>query len=1207
MHRMERFVKHLAERQWLEQIELTDWTIEEARYITAGRYETLSPRRQSNMTLQGKHGITYLLEAKVSLPASWAEHPAGLLFSAGGGEGLLRVNGEFYHGLDRNHTFVPLRPEHAGQTLQLEIELYDPIPEPHDPLNGQPEKVIPLTGFTASLVSVNAGLRSLIYSLRLLMDSVRRLSEGELRRLHMTEALEQCMNAAYDLPEDSWQLEEPWSQLEQLLREQTGPYTSSQENNGRMIMVGQSHIDIAWLWPIRETVRKTSRTFSTMCTLLEQYPEFIYTQSQPQLFAYVKDHYPDLYAKVKAYIAEGRWELVGGMWVEPDLNIPSGESLARQLLYGQRFYREEFGVTSTIEWLPDTFGYAASLPQLLRQVGIDYFMTTKLNWNDTNIFPYDLFQWVGIDGTPVLSYLNHGVNESTSVKDIDEHWQSYRQKNIHPEQMLLYGHGDGGGGVTLDMVEYVQHAEMMIGQPQASFGTAKEFFDHTAEKADELPTWHGDLYLELHRGTYTTQARNKRYNRKAEALYREAEVWERLAAVRLKRSSLAVQPHEAESHPATGSLVSSVAAESDTDGLSNISDNLQNTVNAADYSVSPLIWNGSREAAGPVITAERFREGWTGIMLNQFHDIVPGSAITEVYNTSDVEYEEIMRIGQGALDQALDLWIDALNLSGEGTACVVFNSLGWERGEWLEIEGGKELQGMAVYDQQGQRLSSDIVPREITESSSETTGEPVLQFTAARKRLPGIVPLDSVSTSDQQLSSGPDADAIEEVLQPAETAEASYLLRVYVPSIPAFGCRAVWLRPQQEEVIEAANAVHIEVAGEYEHEDDVTGPDDIVLGAGVPPVWETPFYRIAFNERGEISSLYDLRYDRELIQSGHTGNAFGYYHDRPTLWDAWDIDPLFAGQSAGKAQLLFSRVIMRGSTGDILRFSWQIGQSEITQDMYLYADHPRIDFKTQVQWRESHKLLKVNFPVDLVAASATYEIPFGALERTMSSNTSWEQAQFEVCGHRWADISEGNYGVSLMNDCKYGYDIKNGHMRLSLLRAPKWPDVQADQGTHEFTYSLLPHGGNWREAHVVRAAMELNQPAPYRLAKAFKAAPSQTTVSTEDDSAVAPIPAGQPLLHYEADHIILETIKPAEDGDGTIMRLYESSGSRGQVKMGWIMPGDPATGSASGDQVMLTNLLEDELEPVSVIDGHITLSFRPYEIKTLKWKRGIVS
>ncbi|ANF95935.1 alpha-mannosidase [Paenibacillus bovis] len=1224
MHRMERFVKHLAERQWLEQIELTDWTIEEARYITAGRYETLSPRRQSNMTLQGKHGITYLLEAQVLLPASWAEHPAGLLFSAGGGEGLLRVNGEFYHGLDRNHTFVPFRPEHAGQTLQLEIELYDPIPEPHDPLNGQPEKVIPLTGFTASLVSVNAGLRSLIYSLRLLIDSVRRLPEGELRRLHMTEALEQCMDAAYELPEDSWQMEEPWSQLEQLLREQIGQHAPSQENNGRMIMVGQSHIDIAWLWPIRETVRKTSRTFSTMCTLLEQYPEFIYTQSQPQLFAYVKDHYPDLYAKVKAYIAEGRWELVGGMWVEPDLNIPSGESLARQLLYGQRFYREEFGVISTIEWLPDTFGYAASLPQLLRQAGIDYFMTTKLNWNDTNIFPYDLFQWVGIDGTPVLSYLNHGVNESTSVKDIDEHWQSYRQKNIHPEQMLLYGHGDGGGGVTLDMVEYVQHAEMMIGQPQAAFGTAKEFFDHTSEQADELPTWHGDLYLELHRGTYTTQARNKRYNRKAEALYREAEIWERLAAIRLNRSSLPAQTSttgENEQAVPSRSLATSVA--SDTADVSAETSSLSaNTIDAADYSVSPLIWNGSREAAGPIITAERFREGWTGIMLNQFHDIVPGSAITEVYRTSDVEYEEIMRIGQKALDQALDLWIDALNLSGKGTACVVFNSLGWERGEWIELEGGLELQGIAVYDQAGQRLPSDLVPREMAASSSENTSEPVLRFTAARKRLPGLVPL--YSTVNQPFS-GSDPGAAEEHVASAKaagTAAASYLLRVYVPSIPAFGCRVVWLRPQHEEVIEAAHAVHIEVAGEYEHEDDVTGPEDIVLGAAVPPVWETPFYRIAFNERGEISSLYDLRHDRELIQSGHTGNAFGYYHDRPTLWDAWDIDPQFARQSAGKAQLLFSRVIMRGRTGDILRFSWQIGQSEITQDLYLYADHPRIDFKTQVQWRESHKLLKVNFPVDLVAASATYEIPFGALERTMSSNTSWEQAQFEVCGHRWADISEGNYGVSLMNDCKYGYDIKNGHMRLSLLRAPKWPDAEADQGYHEFTYSLLPHSGNWREAHVVRAAMELNQPAPYRIVNRYsistewaeqpaavqenaqaevQASSSYTSNDRENEQQYT----GISLLDYEGGHIILDTIKPAEDGDGTIFRLYESSGSRGKamIHSGALTFQQPA---AEGEWI-LTNLLEDEREVLSPIDGTLSLTFRPYEIKTLKWKRGSIS
>ena len=282
------------------------------------------------------------------------------------------------------------------------------------------------------------------------------------------------MDEMYNEPK-RW--EEPaWVQgFEQSLAQSVQEQDPEEERDGFMHLVGQSHIDIAWLWPVRETVRKSSRTFSTMCTLMDEHLGFVYSQSQPQLYAFVKEHYPDLYERVKARIAEGRWELVGGMWVEPDLNIPSGESLVRQILYGQNFYQEEFGKRSSIEWLPDTFGYCASLPQILQLANVPYFMTTKLNWNDTNAFPYDLFDWVGIDGTSVLAYLNHGVNEHTRPKDVDEHWQSYKQKDLHPEQMLLYGHGDGGGGVTHEMVEFAERAQFMVGQPISTFSTAQAF------------------------------------------------------------------------------------------------------------------------------------------------------------------------------------------------------------------------------------------------------------------------------------------------------------------------------------------------------------------------------------------------------------------------------------------------------------------------------------------------------------------------------------------------------------------------------------------------------------------------------------------------------------------------------------------------------------------------------------------------------------
>ncbi|TKJ93377.1 alpha-mannosidase [Paenibacillus sp. CFBP13512] len=1171
MYRIERFIKHLSIKQWLETKELNQWTVEEARYVTPDHYEITVPRQNSDMSLRSTYGITYFLHTQEQIPASWSAHPVGLVFSAGGGEGLLKINGEFYHGLDKNHTFVPLRESYTGTDIQLDIELYDPIPEPHDPLNGQPEYVAPLSRYNASLVSINGGLRSLMYSVRVLLHSMRRLPENELRRIAIQKALEQVMNAAYNLPEESWQLEEPWQQLEQLLREQVQAFAPTAEDNGYMYMIGQSHIDIAWLWPVRETVRKSSRTFSTMCTLMEQYPEFIYSQSQPQLFAYVKDHYPELYTKVKERIAEGRWELVGGMWVEPDLNIPSGESLARQLLYGQHFYRDEFGITSTIEWLPDTFGYCASLPQLLRQAGIDYFMTTKLNWNDTNIFPYDLFHWVGIDGTPILSYLNHGVNESTTPKDIGEHWEYFRQKDVHPQQMLLYGHGDGGGGVTHEMIEYVEHADLMVGLPQAEFGTAKDFFAQTLESADDLPVWRGDLYLELHRGTYTTQAWNKRHNRKAELLYREAEIWERLTAIYFNQHSLTetsvVESSIEEASFQKSQLLSKQHAD---DGLS----------------VHASLFEQSEDG---MITKQQFKNGWLGIMLNQFHDIVPGSAIPEVYDTSEVEYAQILRIGESALNQALTPWTtmiaEQLAYSNQyhGTAYAVFNSLSWERGEWVQIEGGEELADVQVYDQAGQLLRSDLVtpstlePSSIPSTQSTHADVPKLLFTAAQPILPGhTTNTDSATTQETTKLSTENNDQLEN----------KYTLRIYVPSIPAFDYQVIWLRAEDEmNTVSAYADIHSTV----EVEDRI--------GKSVPAVWETPFYRIQFSEQGEISSLYDKEYEREVLKEHQYGNVFGFYHDRPLLWDAWDIDPHFAEQIADTAQLISSQVIMHGQTGDILHFRWQIGQSIISQKVFLYTDHRRIDFKTEVEWNESHKLLKVSFPVDLVAEQATYEIPFGALERTMNRNTSWDQAQYEVCGHRWADISEGNYGVSLLNDCKYGYDIKDCNMRLSLLRAPKWPDQGADIGHHEFTYSLLPHGDNWREAHIVRAAAELNQPASHRIIE------FQTTAEQVQQPSQLQDNLSYSIFSYDSEHVILDTMKLAEDGQGTIIRLYESSGSRGKAHIQL-----PAQAEDTTDHVMtLVNILEDHLDTLTITDHLVELHFKPYEIKTLKWNKGDLS
>ncbi|SDM25723.1 alpha-mannosidase [Paenibacillus sp. OK060] len=1028
MIRIQRFIQDLAQQQWKDTLELPEWQMQKTKYIRPGVYENEQENAavQSLNPLHSNHGTTYFLSKTVKIPANWEEDVVGLIFEAGG-EGLLRVNGMPYHGLDRNHGYVPLPKSRVGTTPLLEIELYDPIPEPHDPLNRQAVIQPPIQGIRAALVRVNSPLQSLMYSITVLAESLRALPEKDLKRTRLIRDIHQVMDKMYNEPE-RWS-EAAWVQhWEEWLAQSVQEEDPEEYRDGFMHLVGQSHIDIAWLWPVRETVRKSSRTFSTMCTLMDEYPEFVYSQSQPQLYAFVKEHYPELYERIKARIAEGRWELVGGMWVEPDLNIPSGESLVRQILYGQNFYQEEFGKRSNIEWLPDTFGYCASLPQLLKLADIPYFMTTKLNWNDTNVFPYDLFHWVGIDGTSVLAYLNHGVNEHTRPKDVDEHWQSYKQKDVHPEQMLLYGHGDGGGGVTNEMVAFAERSHFMVGQPISNFSTAGAFFEEISNNNPKLPQWHGDLYLELHRGTYTTHARNKRSNRKAEVLYREAEIWGQFAGVEAAQSK------------------------SDLD------------------------------------------EGWKLIMLNQFHDIIPGTSIPEVYVTSMEEYTKVFALGTSAMDGTLGRIEDRIATDGfDGLPYVVFNSLGWERGEVVTITGDEKLSGIAAFDHQGNRLPSDL----------EANGD-------------------------------------------------ALTLSVYVRSIPAFGYTTLWLR----------------------HEPDANLPA-LKQDESFPSVWETDFYTLEFNDVGEITRWYDKSMQREWLKPGDKANELQFFHDRPTYWDAWDIDPRFESQRAGVAELISKEVVQRGVTQDILRFHWKLNESEIHQDIILYRHQRRVDFKTKVNWAESHKLLKVAFPVDLVSAKATYEIPFGALERPTHNNTSWEQAQFEVCGHRWADISEGNSGVSLLNDCKYGYDIKDQTIRLSLLRAPKWPDEHADRGEHEFTYSLLPHQGDWREAGVVRRAMELNYPV--------------RVVASERHSGT--LPAEHSWVHFHSEHVILDTIKASEDGTGTVLRFYESSGGRETVEIQW---------ADARIQTSVVNLLEDEIMPLACHEGKFELTFKPYEIQTVK-------
>ena len=782
----------------------------------------------------------------------------------------------------------------------------------------------------------------------------------------------------------------------------------------------------------------------------------------------MQQDYPGLFAQVKARVAAGDWEATGGMWIEADTNITSGESLVRQFLYGQRYLRDELGVRGDILWLPDVFGYSAALPQLIVKSGMKYFLTTKISWSQFNRFPYDTFRWRGLDGTEVLTHF-------VTTPDIDERfatyngkvsphaikgvWDGYQQKDVNDELINLYGWGDGGGGPTREMLESGRVLADQPGLPRVVPDVAEAFFKRVDQRtADQaLPVWDGELYLEYHRGTYTSQAAIKRANRQAEILYHDVE-W--LGAM----AGLLVQ------HP---------------------------------------------------FPAAALREAWESILLNQFHDILPGSSIGPVYVDALAEHAQIQATGRSALAGAQQALLAGLAPVGESV--VVFNPLAWKRDELVELPAGTVLPGA--------QLAAD-------HTLFLARGLPALGYDS--------YPLAALSTA---------------------------------------GAEPMTVTPRQ---------------------------------------LENRFYTLVLNERGQITSLFDKAHQRQVLPLGARANVLQAFEDRPLNFEAWDIDIYYQEKMTEVDALAEAVVEETGPLRGTLRLTWRYLDSVITQRLTLYAHSPRIDFRTEVDWHAHQVLLKAAFPVAVRATRATYEIQFGSVERPTHWNTSWDWARFEVCGHKWADLSEGDYGVALLNDCKYGYDIKDNVMRLTLIKSGIDPDPQADQGRHVFTYSLLPHAGGWREGGVVREAYALNDPAfaAIRPHLSSTQAPFSALAQTRplpplleegllplageggrgDDVSPEAQPSGEgerpfvpsrfSLAGLNADHVLLETVKPAEDGDAVIFRVYEYQQRRSPAVT--LTFGRPIARAAE------CTLMEDGESPVDHDAFSLRFAIAPFEIKTFK-------
>lgn len=791
----------------------------------------------------------------------------------------------------------------------------------------------------------------------------------------------------------------------------------------RISAIGHAHMDLAWLWPIRETIRKGARTFATALRMMEHYPDYVFGASQPQLYQWIKDYYPRLYEQVKQRIAEGRWEVQGAMWVEPDSNVTGGESLVRQILYGKRFFQQEFGLDMKILWVPDIFGYSASLPQILKQSGVDYMMTQKLSWNQHNTHPHSSFFWEGIDGSRVLTHMppEDTYNSPAAPRSIIKAEANYRDKNVSEHCLLVFGIGDGGGGPGEEHLERLAREKDLQGLSPVVQEPAIRFFDKLSKEAHRLKTWRGELYLERHQGTLTTQGRNKRYNRKLEKALRELE----FAAV------------------LHGVLVGDTYPRDTIDAI------------------------------------------WKETLLYQFHDILPGSSITRVYTESLERYAVLLDQVETLTQSMYDGIAAQMNTDGLG---VVFNSLPWERTEWVCVDGAW----------------------------------------------------------------------------------------VHV-TVPPMGYRV------------------IETDDGNRHMEESVQVDARRL--------ENKYVIVTFNDDGSIGSCYDKVHEREVIQSGEAANRLLVYED---LGDAWDFPEDYTNTEAAQLKPCEMQVRREGPNG-IVEHVYRYGESELRQRIMLGPDSRRLDFETSVDWRDGGKMLRAQFPFNVHANEVSCEIQFGYLTRPTHRNTSWDHARDEICAHQWIDLSEPGYGVALLNDSKYGHRALNNVLDINLLRTPSYPDPDADRATHTFTYSIFPHPDDFVDASVYRAGYELNVPLCMSLVKGE--APG---VSSDRYTALAghsPIPVSASPQHALASaqrqhgdefalfrvhsaSVMIEAVKKAEDDDGIIVRLYETSGSNCRTTLTLGVP---------VRQIEQTNLMERPLATDVPIDGNdVQLNFAPFEIKTIK-------
>jgi alpha-mannosidase len=1025
---LEQILPHVKDSIYPSRTTLFDWKMKEGDHPEAAS-PTLNDKSWGSIRIPfqwGKYDKIYWFRYTLKVTQEFAGKPLALLLDFP--EALLFLNGKPYHGVDRQHQEIWITEKaKLDEQFVIAIQAYSGRRHEHN------------TFARAELAVLDATARRLASGLLVLQEIDKLVDHGSQESKDIRELIRHTLvYLKYFRPGSEEYPNAIRRAYNFLLNTLETEYKTALP--GIVHLIGHSQIDYAWLWNASEAARKTARTFASVLQLMKEFPEFKFSQGQAILYDLIKAEYPELFKQIKQRIAEGHWEAMGSVWVEPDCNIPSGESLVRQILFGKRYFRQELGIESDVLWLPHSFGFTWALPQILQKSGVKYFATSALTSNDTTQFPFTSFHWQGIDGSKVLTHLpGVGLEGQITPKSILQSGKPALEQPPVSPVLQTYGFGDGGGGPTKENIELAVILKSITGLTSSKLSSVQEFFKQMEEQAENLPTWSGEIYLEGSRGTYTSQALIKKQNRQCERHLYNAELLSTIATVFGKKASARRYP--------------------------------QNEIEQA----------------------------WKKLLRNQGNTVISGISIADVYKDSERDYQSIGK----TCSEIVGHCIQTLSRPGKKGRSefhyAVFNTLGWQRNDYVEISIKSKEKNFDATDGQGNPVAFQILDR---------------------------------------------------------TGKESRLL-CYVENIPAFGFKNIIVTPRP-------------TAGEKSEEWKMSAH-------GI----ESPFFKARFDNNGLFTSIYAKHVRRELLQKGKRGNMFQTFKETPKPWEIKNIDADFEKHRIELWKLKQIKYVERGPLRATVRLELRSESGSIlTQNIHFYHKLPRIDFVTALRWRERQTLMKVAFPLNLKSSKATYEIQFGAVARPTKPTTDAEKAKFEVPAQQWADISDAKYGVSVLNDCKYGYDAKESTLRLTLIRSPHYPhpvesgtnDTElADQGEHKFCYSLYPHSGDWIAGKTVARAHELNNP-----------------VLVFPNIAASSIPV---LIQSSKPNIVIDAIKKAELSSDIIVRMHEAHGTAAEISL---RLGIDVKEAAECD------LEENDQRTFKVQKGAFSIKFKAFEIKTIR-------